>query len=174
MTLDEAFDLFNRHGNVGRSPEDLRTNPPLRSQLDEAGRRVYQAIGDQKLTREAINLIWDHFYPTGMRYLRENGIVYAYDAESGVYGTAEYKGTDPDSLAAQDMLANPKPIPVADETFDWKKVCLHIINGVGDAEGVWFDSSWRLPSLTKLTIFKAYNDWEGPPKKEEEDDDPTG
>lgn len=154
MTFEEACKFLG---------ERFLTSRPKRTELTNAYRH-FLAHGENINTetmgqaRKAMNVIWDHWYShvefsaLGDRYL-------CLDNDRGLCGESNAHDEDAAYHAYTDLEQNPRPLAYPEEDFDWRTACLKILNGVGDAEGVWFESSWRMKSEAIEKIRNEYARW---------------
>ncbi len=79
---------------------------------------------------------------------KPNGIWHA--REGSVFATGKTQEEAAANLNA--LLAKPRI------ELDWKIMLFKVLDGVGDAEGVWFESSWPVTDEERLEILRSYDD----------------
>jgi hypothetical protein len=154
MTFDDACKFLG---------ERFLTSRPKRSELTNAYRH-YIAHGENVNTetmgqaRKAMNVIWEHWY-SHVEFRSVGDRYRCIDNEHGIYGESSAKDEDAAYWAYEHMVVNRLPLQYPEEGFDWRTACLKILNGVGEAEGVWFEDEWKMKPEAIEKIRNEYARW---------------
>lgn len=162
MTFNEACNILGVR---------FRTSRPKRSQIDDAY-RDFIAHGENVNTTtmaaalKAKNVIWEHWY-SHVEFKVKADKYLCIDIAKRIYAEVPYElgGTDVAYYAYLELVNNPRPLPLPPADFDWREACMKILDGVGDAEGVWFEGHWKMDPDIVFQIENEYDRWSEEQKK---------
>ncbi len=147
MTYEEACKL------IGVDPDALPDIVEMAEKISQwTAHGTGVTIDNLRTMQAARDIIYRHWYSEYV-HRRDGQQVIAKHKD----GTWAMGSTLREAVLAH--KSNPQQPVVLTPDFDWKLACFKIIEGVGEAEGVYFQSFWDMGAEISDAIVQEYEEW---------------